>query len=85
MRSKNTDHEQGMHRRSVGDSRGLLLEMERAFREYLLSGSKHNCDTGTCITLDPNDLRIKKIITPTPCKLQMRSTQEICSLTFHIE
>ena len=46
----NTDHGQGMQRRSVGDSKGSLLEVERAFRESLLSGSKHNRDTGTSIT-----------------------------------
>ena len=46
----NPGYRQGMHRRSVGDSRGSLLEVERAFRETFLSENKHNRDTGTSLT-----------------------------------
>ena len=45
-----TDHGHGMHRQSIGSSRGMLQEVEKEYRESLLRGSRRTSDTGASIT-----------------------------------
>ena len=46
-----TDHGHGMHRRSIGSSRGMLQEVEKEYRKSLLHGSRRTSDTGASITI----------------------------------
>ena len=52
-----TDRGHGVHRQSIGSSRGMLQEVEKEYRESLLRGSGRTSDTGASITLPEVEAR----------------------------